>query len=119
MAGKRAVPRVPVSCTTPGFGRTAGLRWTSSTSRGGASRHPGGMNLIFKSNAAYVTYIVLGCVAVENIWSKGIEATWDSVNRGKQYKDVSSSTTIAFCGGLFWVLFALDVLRGGHLRGLR
>ncbi len=94
MAGKRAVPRVPVPCTTPGFGRTAGLRRLSSTSGGGASRHPGGTKFpIFKSNAAYVTYIVLGCVALETIWSKGIEAAWDSVNKGKQYKDVSSSTT--------------------------
>ncbi len=108
MAGKRAVPRVSVPRTTPGFGRTAGLRWASSTTGGGATRHPGGMNLIFKSNAAYVTYIVLGCVAVEFIWKKGVESAWDSVNSGKQYKDVSITTPVAF-----WVLVALDVLCGG------
>ncbi len=113
MAGKRAVPRVSVPCTTPGFGRATGLRWASSTSGGGASRHPGGVKLFFKSNAAYVTYIVLGCVIVETIWSKSIEAAWDSVNSGKQYKDVSITTPMAF-----WVLVALDVLCEGRLRGL-
>ncbi|KAG5176799.1 ubiquinol-cytochrome C reductase [Tribonema minus] len=46
---------------------------------------------VFRSNATYVTYIVVGVVVLEAIYGKAIDTLWDSVNKGKQFKDVDWS----------------------------
>mmetsp|Transcript_10265 Transcript_10265/g.14568 ORF Transcript_10265/g.14568 Transcript_10265/m.14568 type:complete len:104 (-) Transcript_10265:128-439(-) len=46
---------------------------------------------IFKKNITYVTYIVGGCVILELLYGKLIDNIWDSVNKGKQFKDVDWS----------------------------
>jgi hypothetical protein len=39
-------------------------------------------NVWRKSNIAYITYIVVGCVALEGVYGFATNALWDTVNRG-------------------------------------
>ncbi|CAM9925735.1 unnamed protein product [Phaeothamnion confervicola] len=48
-------------------------------------------NRVWKSNAGYITYIVVGAIALEMVYGKATDALWDSVNKGKQYKDIDWS----------------------------
>jgi hypothetical protein len=37
---------------------------------------------IFKSNIAYLTYVFAGAIALEWVYSKGIDAAWEISNSG-------------------------------------
>ena len=43
---------------------------------------------VFKSNIGYITYVVLGAIALETVYSKGIDAAWDMNNKGVRPKSV-------------------------------
>lgn len=44
-----------------------------------------------KSTISYITYIVVGCVAIEAIFGNVSQNIWDSANQGKQFKSVDWS----------------------------
>mmetsp|Transcript_7427 Transcript_7427/g.6661 ORF Transcript_7427/g.6661 Transcript_7427/m.6661 type:complete len:98 (-) Transcript_7427:52-345(-) len=44
-----------------------------------------------KSNALYITYVVIGCVVIEGIYGYATTWVWESSNRGKLYKDIDWS----------------------------
>ena len=62
---------------------TAGRRGlaTASSSGGGAIYHTLYKN-VFRSNIAYLTYVFAGAIAVEWVYSKGIDTAWELSNSG-------------------------------------
>ena len=44
-----------------------------------------------KSTISYITYIVVGCVAIEAIFGNVSQNIWDNANKGKQFKSVDWS----------------------------
>jgi hypothetical protein len=41
-----------------------------------------------KSNAAYITWIVAGVLVAEMVTGSGVNALWNSVNKGRTYETV-------------------------------
>lgn len=41
-----------------------------------------------KSNVAYLTYVVVGCVVIEGVYGGFTNFIWDGVNRGKLYHQI-------------------------------
>jgi len=54
---------------------------TASSSGGGAIYHTLYKN-VFRSNIAYLTYVFAGAIAVEWVYSKGIDTAWEMSNSG-------------------------------------
>lgn len=54
---------------------------TTSSSGGGALYHTLYKN-VFRSNIAYLTYVFAGAIAVEWVYSKGIDTAWELSNSG-------------------------------------
>ena len=48
-------------------------------------------NVWKKSTISYITYIIVGCVAIEAIYGSVTQSIWDDANKGKQYKSVDWS----------------------------
>ncbi|GAB5032435.1 ubiquinol-cytochrome c reductase complex kda protein [Nannochloropsis oceanica] len=63
---------------------------TTSSSGGGALYHTLYKN-VFRSNIAYLTYVFAGAIAVEWVYSKGIDTAWELSNSGKLYHHVDWS----------------------------
>ena len=59
-------------------------RMFSSSSIGNAGGIPQTLykNVWRKSNILYISYIVVGCVAIEAVYGTATTALWDSYNRG-------------------------------------
>jgi hypothetical protein len=71
--------------------RAASGAASSSGSSGGSSSLRALSRVAFKSNAAYITYIVVGCVVCDAVYGNVMDGMWDSINKGKQYKDIDWS----------------------------
>lgn len=48
-------------------------------------------NVWKKSTISYITYIVVGCVAIEAVFGNVSQSIWDNANKGKQFKSVDWS----------------------------
>lgn len=46
---------------------------------------------VFKSNIAYLTYVFAGAIALEWVYSKGIDTAWEISNSGVSRSDGSSN----------------------------
>jgi hypothetical protein len=42
-------------------------------------------NVWKKSTVAYITYIIVGCVAIEAVFGSVTQSIWDSANQGVRY----------------------------------
>lgn len=48
-------------------------------------------NVWKKSTISYITYIVVGCVAIEAVFGTVTQSIWDDANQGKQFKSIDWS----------------------------
>jgi hypothetical protein len=79
MLGRRTLPMLSklgqrqMSSNAPGFGAIPKSLYN---------------NVWKKSNIMYITYIVVGCVAIEVVYGSVTQSIWDNANKGKLYKQI-------------------------------
>ena len=67
------------------------FRRSASTSAREASGFQSLYNVFFRTNSAYVTYVVVGAIAFEVVYGKVTDFVWEQSNRGRLYHHVDWS----------------------------
>lgn len=77
-----SLPLSPHTHLNTGARRVAGAARPMSTAAAGNNVYRTLYQNVFKSNIAYLTYVFAGAIALEWVYSKGIDAAWEISNSG-------------------------------------